>query len=147
MKETLSRGVSIRSKNVGTKYKVPQAFSKTNIAFNSIVNYSFARKSIVNRSLKDSGHRTGDSIDEMSNMNTNSELRTVKLFKTNKGIVRSESRVPINRRNSSVFGDRFLNYVKENFNPNTTPENSTYQKRLNKAYDELGGNNLRRRLK
>ena len=39
------KGVIIRSNNVGSKYRVPQPFSKTNRSFNSIGNYAFARKS------------------------------------------------------------------------------------------------------
>ena len=143
-------GVRIRSKNVGNKYSVPKPFSKTNIGFNSVVNYSFAKNSRINNLIRNSNNVTSKSIRDLRYSNSDIEgvKKSITHIRTND---RAYSRLlnspqSTNRKNSTVFSEKFFGYLRRDFG-STITSNSTYQDRLDKSYEQVGGNSMRRKLR
>ena len=145
-----STGVRIRSKNVGSNYSVPKPFNTTNIGFNSVANYSFARNIKVKNSMTNSSRITSKSFRDVRYVNENltNVKRSITLNRTNNKAYNRllSSPYSTNRKTSTVFSEKFFGYLKRDFS-STITQNSTYQDRLNKSYEELGENATRRKLR
>ena len=151
---TKARGVIIRSNNVGSNYRVPKPFSKTNRSFNSIANYSFARKSLVNRSLRSSNSYSFKSImKDMNKKGISMEKNNIKRYvrRTKNGNRISFLRMlnpmlTLNRKNGNIHSQQFVNYLQQNMTI-SNKQDFTYQNRLDESYNQMGANATRRKLK